>query len=223
MLADYFVIPAAAAVPTPEHLTDAEAATLSCAGVTAWNALFVTGHIRPGDTVLLLGTGGLSLFALQFAKLAGARVIITSSDDTKLARARKLGADETINYRTQPEWPATVCALTDGRGADFAIDVAGGSMIDAVVDSLRPGGTTVLIGLLAGLEGPVSTIKLLQKSIHLHAIVVGSVSMFRAMNRAVTLHRLRPVVDEVFPFSDAPAAYARLESGRHFGKLVIAR
>lgn len=223
VLADYFVIPAAAAVPTPAHLTDPEAATLSCAGVTAWNALFVTGHIQPGDTVLLLGTGGVSLFALQFAKLAGARVIITSSDDTKLARARKLGADETINYKTTADWPEAVRALTDGQGADFAVDVAGGSMINAVVDSVRPAATVALIGLLAGFDGPVSTIKLLQKNVHLHAITVGPVAMFRAMNRAIAFHGLRPVVDEVFPFSDARAAYARLESGRHFGKLVIAR
>lgn len=223
VLADYFVIPAAAAVPTAAHLTDAEAATISCAGVTAWNSLFVTGKIAPGETVLLLGTGGVSIFALQFAKLAGARVIITSSDDAKLARARELGADETINYKQRPDWPDVVRELTGGHGVDFAVDVAGGSMIDTIVDTTRPGGTVALIGLLAGFEGPVSTMKLLQRHIHLHGIIVGSAQMFRSMNRAISLHQLRPIVDQVFPFSDAPAAYQRLESGRHFGKIVIAR
>lgn len=223
VLADYFVAPAAALVPVPVHLSDPEAAALSCAGVTAWNALFVSGRLRPGDTVLLLGTGGVSLFALQFAKLAGARIIITSSDDAKLERARQLGAHETINYRTDPDWPKAVLALTEGRGVDLAVDTGGGSVLNQVVTCTRLGGSIGLIGVLGGFEAPVSTLQMLLRNIHLEGIFVGSAAMFATMNRAVALHQLRPIIDRVFPFADAPAAYAYLESGKHFGKIAIAR
>jgi NADPH:quinone reductase-like Zn-dependent oxidoreductase len=223
VLADYFTLNEAAAVAVPAHLTDAEAATLSCAGVTAWNALFVSHTLTPGETVLLLGTGGVSLFALQFAKLAGARVILTSSDDAKLARARQLGADDTINYKTKPAWAKEVLALTGGKGVDLVVDTVAGAGLNQAVESARIGGTVAVIGVLGGLEAPVSTVQLLVRETRVNGIFVGSRAMFDAMNRAVALHRLRPVVDRVFPFSDAPAAYAHLESGKHFGKVVIAR
>lgn len=223
VLADYYTVPATGAVPVPGHLTDVEAAVLSCAGVTAWNALFVSGRLSPGQDVLLLGTGGVSLFALQFAKLAGARVILTSSDDAKLARARELGADETINYRTNPEWAREVLARTGGLGVDLAVDTAGGSVLNDVITSTRNGGTIGLIGVLGGIEAPVSTVGILVRSLRVQGILVGSVAMFEAMNRAIAHHQLRPVMDQVFSFAEAPAAYAHLESGRHFGKIAIAR
>lgn len=223
VLADYFTLPETATVAVPTHLTDTEAATLSCAGVTAWNALFVAHALTPGETVLLLGTGGVSLFALQFAKLAGARVIITSSDDAKLERARQLGADGTVNYKAKPAWAKEVLALTGGKGADLVVDTVAGAGVNQAVESTRVGGTVAVIGVLGGLEAPVSTLQILLRAPHIKGILVGSRAMFEAMNRAIALHKLRPVVDRVFPFSDAPAAYAHLESGKHFGKVVIAR
>ena len=223
VLADYFTLREAATVAVPAHLTDIEAAALSCAGVTAWNALFVSYALTPGDTVLLLGTGGVSLFALQFAKLAGARVIITSSDEAKLERARKLGADHTINYRQQPRWAKEVLALTANEGVDLVVDTVAGAALNQSVESVRVGGTVAVIGVLGGLEAPVSTLQFLLRAVRIKGILVGSRVMFDAMNRAIAVHQLRPVVDRVFAFNDTPAAYDHLEAGRHFGKIVIAR
>lgn len=223
VLADYFTLREAAAVAVPAHLTDIEAAALSCAGVTAWNALFVSYALAPGETVLLLGTGGVSLFALQFAKLAGARVIITSSDEAKLERARKLGADHTINYRERPAWAKEVLALTANGGVDLVVDTVAGAALNQSVESVRVGGTVAVIGVLGGLEAPVSTLQFLLRTVRIKGILVGSRVMFDAMNRAIAVHKLRPVVDRVFAFNDTPAAYEHLEAGRHFGKIVIAR
>jgi NADPH:quinone reductase-like Zn-dependent oxidoreductase len=223
VLAEYVALPASGVLAPPAHLTDVEAACLPCAGVTAWNALFVTYALKPGETVLVLGTGGVSLFALQFAKLAGARVILTSSEDSKLERARSLGADETINYRTNPDWPAKVAELTGGRGVDLAIDVVGGKGSNPVLKCVRLGGTIAVIGVIEGFEGPLSTIDVIRRAIRLQGISVGSLAMFHAMNRAIARAQLRPIVDRVFPFAEAREAYAHLASGRHFGKVVIQR
>ncbi len=223
VLADYFVVAEESAVAVPAYLTDAEAATVGCAAVTAWNALFETYALKPGETVLILGTGGVSIFGLQLAKLAGARVIITSSDDAKLERARALGADETINYRRHPKWSEQVLALTNGRGVDLALDNVGGSALNQVVDNVRHDGTVALIGVLGGVEAPVSTIGMLVRNTRVHGLFVASRAQYVAMNRAISLHQLKPVVDRVFPFTEARAAYDYLESAKHFGKVVIAR
>ena len=221
MLAEQVVLPATGAVAIPDHLSFAEAATLPCAGVTAWYALFVGGGIKPGDTVLLLGTGGVSIFALQFAKLAGARVIITSSDDAKLARAKALGADDVINYRRNPDWQHQVLALTAGQGADHAVEVGGPGTLNKTLESVRFGASIALMGVLTGLADAVATGLILHRNIRIQGTYVGSVAMFEAMNRAIALHGLRPVVDRVFPFDQAVDALRWLKSGSHFGKIVI--
>jgi len=223
VLADYFILREDGTVHVPSHLSDAEAAALSCAGVTAWNSLFVSHALTPGQTVLVLGTGGVSLYVLQFAKLCGARVIITSSDNGKLERARKLGADHTINYKEQPGWSAEVLALTGRAGADLVVDTVAGSGLNEAVLSVRHGGTVAVVGVLGGLEAPVSTLQFLLRTPRIRGILVGSRVMFEAMNRAIAQHQLRPVVDRVFAFNETPAAYDYLEAGKHFGKLVIAR
>ena len=223
VLADSFILTEAAAVNVPAHLTDAEAATLPCAGVTAWNALFGGPVVTPGQTVLVLGTGGVSLFALQLGKLAGARAILTSSDDRKLERARQLGADAVINYRTNAAWVDEVKTLTGGNGVDLVVDTVAGAGFNQAVASVRAGGTVAVIGVLGGIEAPVSTMQIIARAVNVRGIHVGSRANFEEMNRAVALHSLRPVVDRVFGFNEAPAAYAHLASGQHFGKVVIAR
>jgi NADPH:quinone reductase-like Zn-dependent oxidoreductase len=221
VLAEYSVLDEDGLVIVPEHLTDEEAATLPCAAVTAWYALFIGGNLRAGDTVLLLGTGGVSLFALQFAKLAGARVLITSSSDEKLARAQRLGADETINYRKTPEWDQHVMKLTEGAGVDYVVEVGGPGTINRSLQAVRYGGVISLMGVLTGFANEVSTSDILHKNVRVQGVYVGSREMFEAMNRAIAFHQLRPIVDRVFPFHEAPQALAFLESGAHFGKVVV--
>lgn len=221
MLAEQVVLPAHGVVKLPSHLSFEEASTLPCAGVTAWYAHFVGGSVRPGQTVLLLGTGGVSIFALQFAKLAGARVIITSSDDEKLARAAELGADHLINYRKDEDWQKTVLDLTEGIGVDHAVEVGGPGTINKTLEAMRYGGSISLMGVLTGLADTVATGLILSKNIKIQGTYVGSVSLFREMNKAIALHRLKPVVDRVFGFEDASKALAYLESGKHFGKVVV--
>lgn len=221
MLAERVVLPANGLVTFPEHMSFAEAATLPCAGVTAWHGEFVGGDVKPGSTVLLLGTGGVSILALQFAKLAGAKVIITSSSDEKLMRARELGAEHTINYRENPDWQQAVLELTGGVGVDLAVEVGGPGTLNRTMEAVRFGGSIALIGVLTGLQDTVATGMLLRKSIRVQGIYVGSVRMFQEMNRALALHRVQPVIDRSFDFEDAPAALRYLQSGRHFGKVVI--
>lgn len=221
MLAQKVVLPATGAVRIPDHLSFEEASTLPCAGVTAWYALFVGGSVKPGDTVLLLGTGGVSIFALQFAKLAGARVIITSSDDGKLERARELGADHTINYAQEPEWQQQVLALTHGQGVDHAVEVGGPGTINRTLEAVRFGGSIALMGVLTGLADEVATGLILHKNIRIQGTYVGSVNMFEAMNRAIALHQLKPIVDQTYAFDQAADALRALKAGQHFGKLVI--
>ena len=220
VLAEYAVLDETAVVPVPTHLSDEEAATLPCAAVTAWNGLVVSGGVKAGDTVLIQGTGGVSLFAMQFAKLAGARVIATSSSDDKLARVKAMGAAEGINYRNVVEWGDEVRKRTGGRGVDHVIEVGGAGTLAQSLRAVRTAGHIALIGVLSG-NGQVNPLPILMKGVRVTGIYVGSRAMFEAMNRAIALAELRPVVDRVFGFADAVAAFRHLESGAHFGKVVI--
>jgi NADPH:quinone reductase-like Zn-dependent oxidoreductase len=220
VLAELVVFDEQNAVPVPAHLSAAGAATLPCAGVTAWRAL-ADGHIAPGESVLVLGTGGVSIFALQFARLAGARVIVTSSSDEKLARAKSLGADGCINYRAHPEWEREVLQLTDGRGVDHVVDVGGAGTLAHSIGSVAVGGRVAMIGVLTGVGAAGSPYGLLGKQASLNGIFVGSRGHFERMNAAISVNKMQPIVDREFGFDDAPAAYRHLESAAHFGKVVI--
>lgn len=215
------VFPEAGLIHTPDYLSDQQAATLPCAALTAWNGLVEKGHVAAGETVLVLGTGGVSLFALQIAKAHGARVILTSSSDEKLARGRELGADETINYRTTPDWDAEVMRLTGKRGVDHVVEVGGAGTLPRSLKSARLNGRVYLIGVLAGAKEGIDPMPILNRSIHLEGVYVGSRSMFARMNAAFTANVIEPVIDQVFPLSDARKAFQHLESGRHFGKIVL--
>jgi NADPH:quinone reductase-like Zn-dependent oxidoreductase len=218
-LAEQMVLAEEGVIPIPSHLSFEEAATLPCAALTAWNAL-VCGGIKAGDSVLVQGTGGVSIFALQFAKLAGAKVLATSSSDEKLERARKSGADAVTNYRTQPDWEKWCRAQTGGIGADHIVEVGGAGTLEKSLRAVRTAGHIALIGVLTG-TGTVNPLPILMRSINVRGIYVGSRAMFEDMNRAIELHRLKPVIDGVFSFDEAPAAFKHLESGAHFGKVVI--
>lgn len=219
LYAEYACVGEAGVVAVPEHLTDDEAATLPCAAVTAWNAIAEGPRLREGDTAVVLGTGGVALFALQFAQLFGAKVIVTSSSDAKLARARGLGAHGGINYRTTPAWPAALRDLTGGRGAELVVDTAGN--LAQAIDAVSVGGTIAFIGLLAGMRSEIDLIRLMGKSATIRAIDVGSRAMFESMNRAIASASLRPVIDRTFPFDEARAAFQYLGSGAHFGKVGV--
>lgn len=221
MLAEYVALSAEGVVAIPPHLSFEEAATLPCAALTAWHAVVTSGNVSADQTVLLLGTGGVSIFALQFAKLHGARVIITSSSDEKLARARSLGADETINYRATPAWDTEVFRLTAKAGVDHVFEVGGTDTFPKSLRALALGGTISVIGGVSGFAANVPLIDILGRSAHIRGIYVGNRDMFEAMNRAIARHQLKPAIDRVFPFTDAPAAYRYQESGAHFGKVVI--
>ncbi len=207
-------------VRIPDHLSFEEAATLPCAAVTAWDALVHFGNLKAGETVLTLGTGGVSIFALQFAKMHGARVIATSSSDEKLARAQKLGADETINYKTNPDWDKEVARLTDGIGVDHVVEVGGAGTLAKSVKSARIGGRIYVIGVLSS-GGGFNHIEILMKSICMQGVFVGSRRMFEDMNQAIAANHMKPVVDKVFAFDQVRKALAYMESGSHFGKIVL--
>jgi NADPH:quinone reductase-like Zn-dependent oxidoreductase len=221
MLAEQVTLHEQGVVGLPEHLTYEEAATLPCAGVTAWQAVVTKGTVKAGDTVLVLGTGGVSVFALQFAKLHGARVIVTSSSDEKLQRVKALGADELINYEITPAWDQRVWELTERTGVDLAIEVGGIGTLEKSLNSVRIGGRIGLIGVLTGLAGDINLIPVLVRSQQMNGIYVGSRELFEEMNRAIVQSRLRPVIDRVFPFGEAREAYRYLQSGAHVGKVVI--
>lgn len=221
MLSEFVVLPASGVLKMPKHLSFEEAASLPCAGLTAWYALFEGAKLQPGMTVLLLGTGGVSMFALQFAKLAGAKVIITSSSDEKLKRAREFGADETINYKTYPNWSEKVREITNGRGVDHAVEVGGPGTLNQTLKAVRYAGSVSLMGVLTGFSDKVDTATILSKNIRVQGTYVGSVAMFERMNAALESSGLKPVVDRVFSFSQALEAYDYLQSGNHFGKVVI--
>jgi NADPH:quinone reductase-like Zn-dependent oxidoreductase len=222
VLAEAVVLPERGVVRTPEHMSDVEAATLPCAALTAWHALFEgEDPLRPGQTVLLEGTGGVSIFGVQLAKLAGARVILTSSRDEKLARARDLGADETINYTTELEWQDRVRDMTGGRGVDHVLEIGGKDTLGRALASLRFGGQLHLIGGVSGFATEIPLGPMAQTNARVRRIYVGSVSMFEAMNRALSLHRTRPVVDRRFRFHEVRAALEDMQKASHFGKIVL--
>jgi NADPH:quinone reductase-like Zn-dependent oxidoreductase len=208
-------------VKLPDHLSFEDGATLPCAAVTAWNALFHGPRpLTVGESVLVLGTGGVSIFALQFAHAAGARVIATSSSDGKLAQAKALGAAEGINYRQHPEWQTAARELTGGRGVDHVVEVGGPGTLPRSIEAARQGGQITLIGVLTG-GGSIDPSMVLRRGVTLRGIYVGSRQMFEAMNRAIALHRITPVIDRVFAFEEAKAAYHHLQSQGHVGKVVI--
>lgn len=222
MLAEQVVLSEDGVVKTPPHLSDEEAATLPCAAVTAWSALSGEGNLRAGETVLLQGTGGVSLFALQFARLLGARAIVTSSQDEKLARCRELGAVEGINYRETPEWGEKARELTRGEGVDQVVEVGGGGTFAQSLKAIKIGGTISVIGALTGgVAAGVPLTQILMQKVRAQGILVGSRDDFEAMNRAITLHQLHPILDRTFPFEEARAAFEHMASGSHFGKIVI--
>jgi NADPH:quinone reductase-like Zn-dependent oxidoreductase len=222
MLAEYVVLQEDGVVGIPESYSFEDAATLPCAAVTAWNALMVAGNrVKPGETVLCLGTGGVSIFALQFARCAGARVIVTSSSDEKIKRACELGASEGINYKRSPDWEKDVLRLTGGRGADHIIEVGGLGTLARSLQSVAPGGKVALIGVLAGMTGDTNPFPLMLKGASMHGIVVGNRAMFEEMNQAIEVNKIKPVIDKVFPFEEAAEAYRYQASGGLLGKIVI--
>lgn len=207
-------------VAIPSHLSYQEAATLGCAGLTAWHSVVESGQVKPGETVVTLGTGGVSVFALQFAKAAGARVIATSSSDEKLERLRELGAVETINYRTREDWDKAILELTGGRGADHVIEVGGSGTLPRSINATRFGGHIAMIGALAG-AASFNPTSVFMKAVRVQGIYVGHRRMFEEMNRAIEVNGLRPVVDSTFAFGDVRTALHRMKEGSHFGKIVI--
>jgi NADPH:quinone reductase-like Zn-dependent oxidoreductase len=209
-------------VHVPDHLTDEEAATLTCAGVTAWNALTVGDSLEPGETVLLLGTGGVSMFSLQFALTMGANVIMTSSSDEKLKEVKKMGVDETINYEKTPDWDEAVWELTDGEGADRVVEVGGAGTFQKSMDAAALGGHVSIIGVLSGVSGDLSVTSALMKGLTMQGILVGSRQDFQDMNRGIAQNELHPYVDDrVFAFEEAVEACRYQEAGKHMGKVVI--
>lgn len=221
VLQEYRVFDEQALVTAPEHLSYEETSTLPCAALTAWNALTVSGRIKAGETVLTLGTGGVSIFAIQFAKLLGARVIATSSSDEKLLRAKDLCADETINYRATPEWDKAVLELTGGVGADHVIEVGGTGTLERSVKAVRVGGHIALIGAL-DTGGEFNPIPVFMKAIRMQGIFIGSRKMFEDMNAKIVDTGLRPAIDRTFEFGEAREALHYMRSGSHFGKIVVA-
>lgn len=210
-------------VKIPDHLSYEEAATLPCAGLTAYHALFVSGFLKAGETVLLQGTGGVSIFALQFASVYGSRTIITSSSDEKLERAKSVGADDLINYNETPDWDKAVLDLTEKRGVDHVVEVGGAGTIQKSLKAVKMGGHIALIGALSGGGGgEISPVSVFMKSARLHGIFVGSRQMFEHMNQMLSLHNhLKPVIDKFFEFNEARDALKYMESGSHFGKIVV--
>lgn len=221
VLTEYALLDEADTVAIPKNLSFEEAATLPCAGVTAWHAVVITCGVKPGDTVLVLGTGGVSIFALQFAKAAGARVIMTSSSDDKLARGRALGAAEGINYRRTPDWEKEVLNVTGNRGVDIVVEVGGPGTLARSMQAVAFAGKITLIGVLAGLTGDTNPHPIMRKGASMHGIFVGNRAMFERMNVAIEVNGIMPVVDKVFAFEQAADAYRYQQSGAHFGKVVI--
>lgn len=221
VLAEYVCLPETGLVHVPAHLSLAEAATLPCAALTAWNALFTRGHLIPGQTVLVLGSGGVSVFVLQFARAAGADVIATTGSDAKMERLASLGARTCINYRRSPAWDEAVLEATDGRGVDHVIEVGGPTTLERSIRALAYGGHVALIGGAAGYHGACDPMGLTLKNAQVSCLFVGSRDHFEAMNRALAIWALHPVIDSTFAFDEVPVAYAYLKSGAHVGKVVI--
>jgi NADPH:quinone reductase-like Zn-dependent oxidoreductase len=221
VLREFAVFSEQGLVSVPNAISDEEAATLPCAAVTAWHALFENAPPVPGDTVLIQGTGGVSVFALQFAKAAGLRTILISSSDEKLARAKKLGADETINYKTIPKWEEEARRLTDGEGVHHVIEVGGSGTMPRSLRAVRMGGVVSVIGALTGGDPSVSPVPILMNTIRVQGVYVGSRAMFERMNRAIELHAIKPVVDKVFNWTEIREALRYMQSQKHFGKICL--
>ena len=220
VLREYGVFNEQGLVRIPEHLSYEEAATLPCAGVTAWNALAVSGKLKAGETVLTQGTGGVSIFAVQFAKLFGAKVISTSGSDEKLERVKALGSDEIINYKVREDWDAAALELTEKSGVDHIVEVGGSGTLARSLNAVRLGGHIAMIGALSG-NGEFNPVHVFMKAIRLQGIFVGSRAMFEDMNKAIEVNKLKPVIDKVFAFGDVREALKFMESGSHFGKIVV--
>jgi NADPH:quinone reductase-like Zn-dependent oxidoreductase len=221
VLGEYFSCDQRALVAIPDWFSFEEAATLPCAALTAWNALFEQSDLKPGQTVLVQGSGGVSIFALQFAVSAGAQVIATSCSDLKLERLRELGATHLVNYRRQPDWSRAVLELTDGAGADHVIELGGAGTLDQSIKATAVGGCISVIGVLTGASGTFDTLPILKKTLRLQGIVVGSVEMFERMVGTIENLDIKPVIDRTFDMPDIVAALKYLESGRHVGKVVV--
>ncbi|UUX50598.1 NAD(P)-dependent alcohol dehydrogenase [Nisaea acidiphila] len=219
MLTEYRVLGEDGLVALPDHMSFEEGATLPCAALTAWHSLVEVARVKSGTTVLLLGTGGVSVFALQFCKLMGVRTICTSSSDEKIERLKRMGADEVINYRTHPEWHEKVLELTNGKGVDHTVEVGGAGTLERSISATRIAGSIGLIGILTG--GQVNPVAVMRKSIRLQGIYVGSRRMFEEMNAAISQHELKPVISETFDFADARDAFHAMRAAGHFGKLVV--
>lgn len=220
-LREELVLPELGVVRVPEHLTNVEASTLPCAGLTAYRALFELAGLRAGQSVLVLGSGGVSVFALAFARLAGAKVFATTSRADKAERLRAMGADEVVNYREEPRWGRRIRELTGERGVDVVIEVGGAGTLAESLTAVRPGGTVAMIGVLAESKEPLNILPAVMKQVRLQGVLVGHRDGFEAMNRMIDASAMRPVVDRAFPFAEAPAAFAHLASGAHFGKVAI--
>lgn len=220
-LSEYFILKAHAAISIPDGISYEEAATLPCAAVTAWHALVSLGNIKAGDTILLLGTGGVSIFGLQLAKALGGNVIITSSSDAKLERAKELGADHLINYKNNPDWEQAVLDITDTKGVDNVLEVGGAGTFEKSIASAKVNGIVSMIGILSGFDGPAFNLSVALNLLRIHGIYVGNVDMFKSMLNVINEHKIQPVVDQVFDFDDALDAYRHLASAKHFGKIVI--
>ncbi len=221
MLSEQVVLSAEGLVKIPAYLSFEEAATLPCAAVTAWSALVTEGNLRAGEWVLVQGTGGVSIFALQIAKLCGARVIVTSSSDEKLAKARALGADEGINYKSTPDWEKRAKAITQNLGVDHVVEVGGAGTLARSLRAVKIGGTVSVIGVLSGPSSDWSVIPILMQQVRLQGVLVGHRESFEALNRAFDAAKTKPVIDKVFPFSEARAALEYMASGAHLGKIVV--
>jgi len=221
LLRELACLPASSLLNVPAHLSLEEAATLPCAAVTAWDSLFVRGDLKASETVLVLGTGGVSIFALQFAKLTGARVLATTSSDAKAARLLELGADAVHNYKTDPAWDKWALSETSGKGVDRVIEIGGPETLNQSIKATRFGGHIALIGVLTGTSGDLQTVSLLRKGIRLDGIYVGSKAMFASMLDRIQETQMHPIIDQTFDFDQAPAAFTRIGSGEHFGKIVI--
>lgn len=220
-LAEYMALSEEGVVAVPSFLSDEEAACLPCAALTAWSALVEQGSLKAGQTVLLQGTGGVSLFALQFAKALGARVIITSSSDEKLERALSMGAWKGLNYKSNPKWGKESATLTGGEGVDLVVEVGGSETLAQSLRAIRAGGQISLIGVLSGTVTDFNIIPVIMRGIRIQGILVGHRNGFEAMNKAIELHQIRPVVDKVFPLNEIRGAFEHMAAGRHFGKIVV--
>nr|WP_315488630.1 NAD(P)-dependent alcohol dehydrogenase [uncultured Rhodoferax sp.] len=221
MLAEHVMVDAGSLVAVPDYMRLEEAATLPCAGLTAWHALFERGSIQAGDTVLVQGTGGVALFGLQLATALGAKVIVTSSSDAKLARVKALGAWQTINYRTHSDWERVALELTAGRGVDHILELGGPDTYDRSIAAIAPGGKIAQIGVLTGFASQPNILPLQFKNASINGICVGSAAQLRRLTQFMAHHQIHPVIDALFPFDDAPNAYAQLAGASHFGKLVV--